>query len=134
MKSRCQNTSTLNFVGEFAESDEQVKTRLHSHLLTGRLQNKALQAFALEVSRRVKTDMKHQQEQHEDFRVSHKVFKRAAKKATELISIMPKSILKRRLSELNAQGANTNLQRQIRALKRSETKTKMFAEDEIPQR
>ena len=42
LKSRCRNSTFLNFFGEFAESDEQIKTRLHSHLLTGRLQNKAL--------------------------------------------------------------------------------------------
>ena len=39
----------MNFFGEYGESDEQIKTRLHSHLLTGRLQNKALKAFALEI-------------------------------------------------------------------------------------
>jgi len=37
LKSRCLNTTLLNFFGEYAESDEQIKTRIHSHLLTGRL-------------------------------------------------------------------------------------------------
>jgi len=53
LKSRCENTTFLNFFGNYAESDEQIKSRLHSHLLTGRLSNKALQAFGLEVLRRL---------------------------------------------------------------------------------
>jgi len=45
----------------------------------------------------------------EDFRVSHKIFKKAAKKATELLAILPRGILKRRLAELDLSNADTSL-------------------------
>ena len=118
LKSRCLNTTTLNFVGDYVESDEQVKIRLHSHLLTGRLSNKSLQAFALEVSKRLQMS---EDNATARFRVPHNLFKRAARKATELLfKSLPKSILKHRLSELEIANADTAVQRQIRALKRSE--------------
>ena len=63
----------------------------------------------------------------EEFRVPQKTFKRAAKKATELVSSIPKSILKRRISDMDLASADLSLRRQIRALKRSERSKALFA-------
>ena len=106
-----------------------MKTRLHSHLLTGRLQNKGLRAFALEVSKRLEQSYNIASEDNEHFSVPHKLFKRAARKATEFISSLTKGILKHNLSDLDLEGGDTSLQRRLRALKRSERNSKRYAED-----
>ena len=63
---------------------------MHSHLLTGRVQNKALVVFAKEVLKKFFTfsDQRNHVEDGwdasvEEFRVSRKTFKKAAKRATE---------------------------------------------------
>jgi len=85
---------------------------MHSHLLTGRLENKTLNAFALEVFKKFlnQTDLQ-QVNDDEEFRIPHKAFKMAARKATELISSLPKSILKKRLSDMDLANADVSLRR-----------------------
>ena len=63
---------------------------MHSHLLTGRVQNKALEVFAKEVLKKFFTlsDQRNYVEDGwdasvEEFRVSRQTFKKAAKRATE---------------------------------------------------
>lgn len=55
------------------------------------------------------------------------MFKRAAKKALEpLINSVPKSILKRKLTDMDLMNADLSLKRQIRAMKRSERSRALF--------
>lgn len=111
LKSRCLNTTVLNFFGEYAESDEQIKTRIHSHLLTGRLNNKALIAFAYEIIKKDMARLMDKSGDKNDFRVPQKIFKKAAKKVIEIISTVPKSILKKRLADMDLSTADLSLRR-----------------------
>ena len=66
----------------------------------------------------------------DEFRVPEKTFKRAAKKSIEHISQIPRSILKKRLAEMDLANADLSLQRQIRAIKRSEKSRAIFEGDD----
>lgn len=46
-----------------------------------------------------------------DFRVPQKIFKKAAKKVIEIISTVPKSILKKRLADMDLATADLSLRR-----------------------
>jgi hypothetical protein len=58
----------------------------------------------------------------EEFRVPQKTFKRAARKAIELISRLPKGILKKRISDMDFANADDHMKRQIRAFKREKSR------------
>ena len=103
-----------------------MKSRLHSHLLTGRYQNQALRTFATEVFKHQNwsrmAEGLHQPdkvglEYETSFRLPSQTFSFAARKAAQEINRLnpQKSILKKRL----AHELNSSDQRNLRALKRS---------------
>ena len=100
-------------------------------MLTGRLENKTLQAFAFEVLKKFGKESDQLREESsleaaEQFRVPHQTFKRAARKAIELISYLPKSILKKRLTDTDLANADVRIKRQIRAFQRERSKALLF--------
>ena len=64
---------------EFQETDAQVKARITSHLLTGRLQNKVLLAFTKEIEKKVRLSNLNDKQEPTDFStVLEKSFRKAS--------------------------------------------------------
>ena len=59
----------------------------------------------------------------DEIRVSDKTFKRAARKAADEIQKIHRGILVKRFSDVDISTVNLSMQRHIRAMKRSETKS-----------
>lgn len=117
-----RSAAYFSCLGEAPESEEQLRSRLHSHLLTGRHKNAVLSLFAQEVLKRNKSFVNNSSAdicQAEDFRVSRQSFNRAMRKvAGLLLQNIPKGILKKHI-HMDAANTNLRLARQMRASKRS---------------
>ena len=81
---RAENEKLFETEGDYVESAEQLRVRLHSHLLTGRITNRPLQTFAQELQKKL-----YNQSKPSDFssalNIDSKTFRKAQKKTSRVI-------------------------------------------------
>ena len=93
-KSDCEN--------DYIESAQQLKMRLHSHLLTGRVKNKSLLTFAKEVGKKLYEQSKNTVTEKNFAKAldnNSKTFRKAQRKASRVIQRSTRSILKQEVDK-----------------------------------